>query len=180
MPPLFSAQYGPKDPSQDAFSLLKYMPWKGNLCKSKVAWAVTSRTRSSSNLAAAVAIEVPTIPNGTCLGSTQTWLVDKGVGIVHYPVWGCLGELLTLEQPGHPNACVCPVPGEDWKLFGYNPQPERPLSFFPTPLADYFQIFESDLDVGYDVSHCTKEVVVNMGLHGIDVWLQDQHAKHPG
>ena len=80
MPPLFSAQYGPRDPSQDAFSLLKYMPWKGNLCKSKVAWAVTSRTRSSSNLAAAVAIEVPTIPNGTCLGSTQTWLVDKGVG----------------------------------------------------------------------------------------------------
>ena len=100
--------------------------------------------------------------------------------IVHYPDWGCLGELLTLEQPGHPNACVCPVPGEDWKLFGYNPQPERPLSFFPTPLADYFQIFESDLDVGYDVSHCTKEVVVNMGLHGIDFSLQDQHAKHPG
>ena len=75
MPPLFSAQYGPRDPSRDAFSLLKYMPWKGNLCKSTVAWAVTSRTRSSSNLAAAVAIEVPTIPNGTCLGSTQTWLV---------------------------------------------------------------------------------------------------------
>ena len=63
MHPLFSAQYGPRDPSRDAFSLLKYMPWKGNLCKSKVAWAVTSRTRSSSNLAAAVAIEVPTIPN---------------------------------------------------------------------------------------------------------------------
>ena len=100
--------------------------------------------------------------------------------IVHYPDWGCLGELLTLKQPGHPNAGVCPVPGEDWKLFGYNPQPERPLSFFPTPLADYFQIFESDLDVGYNVSHCTKEVVVNVGLHGIDLWLQDQHAKHPG
>ena len=65
-------------------------------------------------------------------------------------------------------------------LPGDNPQPERPLSFFPTPLADYFQIFESDLDVGYDLSHCTKEVVVNMGLHGIDLWLQDQHAKHPG
>ena len=89
--------------------------------------------------------------------------------IVHYPNWGYFGGLLTLEQPGHPNACVCPVPGEDWKLFGYNPQPERPLSFFPTPLADYFQIFESDLDVGYDVSHCTKEVVVNIGLHGIDL-----------
>ena len=72
MTPLFSAQYGPRNPSRDAFRLLKYMPWKGNLCKSKVAWAVTSRTRSSSNLAAAVAIEVPTIPNGTCLGSTQT------------------------------------------------------------------------------------------------------------
>ena len=87
MPPLFSAQYGPRDPSQDAFSLLKYMPWKGNLCKSKVAWAVTSRTRSSSNLAAAVAIEVPTIPNGTCLGSTQTWLVDNGVG--RHLQWYC-------------------------------------------------------------------------------------------
>ena len=75
--------------SRDAFSLLKYMPWKGNLCKSKVAWAVTSRTRSSSNLAAAVAIEVPTIPNGTCLGCTQTWLVDKGVGrhLHWYCVW---------------------------------------------------------------------------------------------
>ena len=72
--------------------------------------------------------------------------------IVHYPDWGCLGELLTLEQPGHANACVCPVPRKDWKLFGYDPQPERPLSFFPTPLADYFEIFESDLDVGYDVS----------------------------
>ena len=87
MPPLFSAQYGPRDPSQDAFSLLKYMPWKGNLCKSKVAWAVTSLTRSSSNLAAAVAIEVPTIPNGTCLGSTQTWLVDNGVG--RHLQWYC-------------------------------------------------------------------------------------------
>ena len=65
-------------------------------------------------------------------------------------------------------------------LPGDNPQPERPLFFFPTPLADYFQIFESDPDVGYDLSHCTKEVVVNMGLHGIDLWLQDQHAKHPG
>ena len=87
MRPLFSAQYGPRDPSQDAFSLLKYMPWEGNLCKSKVAWAVTSRTRSSSNLAAAVAIEVPTVPNGTCLSSTQTWLVDKGVG--RHSQWYC-------------------------------------------------------------------------------------------
>jgi hypothetical protein len=25
MPPLFSAQYGPRDPSRDAFSLLKYI-----------------------------------------------------------------------------------------------------------------------------------------------------------
>ena len=25
-----------------------------------------------------------------------------------------------------------------------------------------------------------QPVVVNMGLHGIDLWLQDQHAKHPG
>ena len=102
------------------------------------------------------------------------------VTALYITLMGCLGELLTLEQPGHPNACVCPVPGEDWKLFRYNPQPERPLSFFPSPLVDYFQIFESDSDVGYDVSHCTKEVVVNMGLRGIDLWLQDQHAKHPG
>ena len=75
---------------------------------------------------------------------------------------------------------MCPLPREDWKLFGYNPEPERPWSFFSTPLADSFEIFESDLDVGYDVSHCTKGVVINMGLYGIDLWLQDQHAKHPG
>ena len=75
---------------------------------------------------------------------------------------------------------MCPLPGKNLKLFGYNPQPEQPLSFFPTPPADYFQLPESDLDVGYDVSHCTKEVPVNMGLHGIDLLLQDQHAKHPG
>ena len=53
-------------------------------------------------------------------------------------------------------------------------------TYIPTPLADYLQIFESDLDVGYNVSHCTKEVVINIGLHGIDLWLQDQDAKHPG
>ena len=31
------------------------------------------------------------------------------------------------------------------------------------------------IDVGYDVCHCVKDVVINMGLHGMDLWLQDHN-----
>ena len=62
MPHLFSAQYGPRDPSQDAFSLLKYMPWKGSLCKSKVASAGDGGSKTLNNLLQKLARHVSLSP----------------------------------------------------------------------------------------------------------------------
>ena len=96
--------------------------------------------------------------------------------LVHYPDWGCLGSVLAAEAPGHQNACIaCPVSRDDWKRYGFDTQAERSLGYYDTPLRSFLDLFESPLDVGYDVSHCVKDVVISMGLHGMDLWLQDHN-----
>ena len=47
------------------------------------------------------------------------------------------------------------------------------LGYYDTPLRFSLALFKSPLEAGYDVSHCGKDVVINMGLHGINLWLQD-------
>ena len=96
--------------------------------------------------------------------------------LVHYRDWGCLGSVLATEAPGHQNACIaCPVSRDDWKRYGFDTQAERSLGYYDTPLRSFLDLFESPLDVRYDVSHGVKDVVINMGLHGMDLWLQDHN-----
>ena len=83
--------------------------------------------------------------------------------LVHYPDWGCLGSVLAAEAPGHQNACIaCPVSRDDWKQYGFDTQAERSLGYYDTPLRSFLDLFESPLDVWYDV--WVMGNVGNMGL----------------
>ena len=96
--------------------------------------------------------------------------------LVHYPDWNCLGSVLATEAPGHQNACIaCPVSCDDCKRYGFDTQAERSLRYHDIPLRSFLDLLESLLHVGYHVSHCVKDVVINMGLHGMNFRLQDHN-----
>ena len=97
--------------------------------------------------------------------------------IVFSPDWKCLCTVLNWWGPSHPHACPeCWGLRDDWKRPGHHEPCKRLLKHFRTPLAKFLALFESPLDIVYDVLHCVALVLCHWVLHGLVLWSRERPA----
>jgi hypothetical protein len=110
----------------------------------------------------------------------QRGLEGQALGLTFSPDWGCLRAVLRWYHPGAEYGCTdCWKRRRDWKQPGLPPAPMRKLKDYDTPLHEFLLLFDSELDVVYDVAHCCALVVTHNVCHALYWWCVDMEGVRP-